>query len=410
MRIKQFQIPLWNFKREQHNSLHASAWYPIAPTRTALPASSDSEFTAALQSFTRRMRRLRPLCLCTVTLPSARSISGPPVASSQAELLRAVISKLPPGALVTADQLRSLMGIHSRDLCGVPLKEVGGSWNLALQDVLGKPESRERDGRRGSGRSNSGGKLISYIVPAESAVQWTDPRPPPELSTRCLGEVVEGSVTWLTNDPAACDELVQQCGFETASHVGLDTEWTPTMVRGQRTEIAMLQLATRERCLLVRVGQMPRPLPPRLCALLGASSPLKVGRGIRQDAKLIRAQLGAVLAGVKELPGRESLKALACTVGGLRLPGDGKWMTNWDARELDTMSLQYAAFDSIAAFAVHAKSNQTMQGTGQIARTRSRRSEMRAALKELGAGAEEEQDEEAEAQSGEESLRAAARL
>ena len=356
------------------------------------------------------MRRLRGLCLCTVTLPSARSISGPPVASSQAELLRAVISKLPPGALVTADQLRSLMGIHSRDLCGVPLKEVGGSWNLALQDVLGKPESRERDGRRGSGRSNSGGKLISYIVPAESAVQWTDPRPPPELSTRCLGEVVEGSVTWLTNDPAACDELVQQCGFETASHVGLDTEWTPTMVRGQRTEIAMLQLATRERCLLVRVGQMPRPLPPRLCALLGASSPLKVGRGIRQDAKLIRAQLGAALAGVKELPGRESLKALACTVGGLRLPGDGKWMTNWDARELDTMSLQYAAFDSIAAFAVHAKSNQTMQGTGQIARTRSRRSEMRAALKELGAGAEEEQDEEAEAQSGEESLRAAAPL
>lgn len=327
------------------------------------------------------------LSLCTMSLP--------PVAPSQAELLRAVISKLPPGALVTTDQLRSLMGIHSRDLCGVPLKEVGGSWNLALQDVLGKPESRERNERRGSGRSSSGGKLISYIVPAESAVQWTDPRPPPELSTRCLGEVVEGSVTWLTNDPAACDELVQQCGFETASHVGLDTEWTPTMVRGQRTEIAMLQLATREQCLLVRVGQMPRPLPPRLCALLGASSPLKVGRGIRQDAKLIRAQLGAVLAGVKELPGRESLKSLACTVGGLRLPGDGKWMTNWDARELDTTSLQYAAFDSIAAFAVHASvasgCHQSMQGgpgPGQVARTRSRRSEMRAALKELGAEAE----------------------
>ena len=31
--MKQFQIPLWNLKRmlkrEQHNSLHASAWYPI---------------------------------------------------------------------------------------------------------------------------------------------------------------------------------------------------------------------------------------------------------------------------------------------------------------------------------------------------------------------------------------------
>ena len=62
MRIKQFQIPLWNLKREQHDSLHASAWYPICPIRpipeTALPpgsgpvvpvptVSSHVEFTSA---------------------------------------------------------------------------------------------------------------------------------------------------------------------------------------------------------------------------------------------------------------------------------------------------------------------------------------------------------------------------
>ena len=31
MRIEPFHIPLWNLKREQHISLHASAWYPICP-------------------------------------------------------------------------------------------------------------------------------------------------------------------------------------------------------------------------------------------------------------------------------------------------------------------------------------------------------------------------------------------
>ena len=42
------------------------------------------------------------------------------------------------------------------------------------------------------------------------------------------------------------------------------------MVRGQQTQLGLLQLATREHCLLVRIGQMARPLPPRLAALLGA--------------------------------------------------------------------------------------------------------------------------------------------
>lgn len=279
--------------------------------------------------------------LCSVAVPS-RSALNPPCAPSQAELLRAVLSKLPEGALVSTQQLRSLMGVHALDLCGVPLKQVGGSWALALTNVLGKPE---HPGRGRSGDSQ-------YIVPPDPELQWTDPRPPPAMLTQYLGELVDGSTTWMTNDPDACDELVEQCGFQTASHIGLDTEWTPTMVRGQRMHVSMMQLATREHCLLLRVGQMPLPLPPRLRALLGASSPLKVGRGIRQDTRLIRTQLGADLDGVRELPGRESLKSLARTAG-LRVPTGDRWMTNWDARVLPEDSLRYAAFDSIAAYAVH---------------------------------------------------------
>ena len=312
----------------------------------------------------RSLTAARLRLLCSVAVPVRCSLT-PPCAPIQTDLLRAVLSKLPPGAIVSADQLRSLMGVHSRDLCGVPLKQVGGSWTTALKSVLGKPEVRER---RPQGSSSSSPQ---FVVPPEPELQWMDPRPPPEPSTRCLGELVVGSTTWLTNEPAACDELVAECGFESARHIGLDAEWTPTMVRGQIAEIAMLQLATREHCLLVRVGQMPLPLPPRLRALLEASSPLKVGRGIRQDARLIRSQLGANLDGVTELAGRESLKALARTVGGLKPPDDGKWMTNWDARELLDESLCYAAFDSIAAYAVHANSPRgATTGGSRGARTR----------------------------------------
>ena len=59
MRIsEQFQITLWNLKREQHISLPASAWYPLCPIPkrpfplagpvvSAPTVSSHVEFTAA---------------------------------------------------------------------------------------------------------------------------------------------------------------------------------------------------------------------------------------------------------------------------------------------------------------------------------------------------------------------------
>lgn len=53
------------------------------------------------------------------------------------------------------------------------------------------------------------------------------------------------------------------------------------------------------------------------------------------------------------LAGKESLKTLARSVGGMR-PPRGKWCTNWDARHLPEDALQYAAFDAVAAYVVYA--------------------------------------------------------
>lgn len=312
----------------------------------------------------------------------------PPCAPTQDAVLRAVVAKLPPGIFVTSDQLRSLCGIWAKELCGEPLKQLSGSWDLAVADVfaaandaqensppassvaLPLPEPAARGGRRGR-RSRSRERRPpppgALIVP--SAAVWEDPRPPPQLATTCLGELVEGATTWLTNDAAACEALLDECGFAEATHVGLDLEWTPTMVRGQYAQVALLQIATRRHCILLRVGQMalraalpsqpahlplpPPPLPPRLVSLLASTETLKVGRGIRDDAKLIRRQLGVDVSGAVELPGRLSLKDLAREATTLTLPDAAKWMTNWDARQLSADALTYAAFDAIAAYEIY---------------------------------------------------------
>ena len=176
---------------------------------------------------------------------------------------------------------------------------------------------------------------------------------------------MDGCTVFLSNDPAACDTLIEQFGWLSAAHVGFDLEWTPTMVRGQETEVSLLQLATADQCLLVRIGHWrsapastaTSQLPPVLASLLASDAPLKVGRGVRADAKLLRAQCGVEPSGVSELPGRANLKELARTQTSLRLPAgvqaDKGWLTNWDARELSQTALQYAAFDAVAAYEVH---------------------------------------------------------
>ena len=121
----------------------------------------------------------------------------PAPCSDSASLLHAVVSKLPSGAIVSADQLRSLMGLHSRDLTGLPLKEVPGSFEVSMRDTLGcstRPDDK-------------------LVVP-EDLVPWIDPRPPAALRTSCLAALVPNTTTWITNDPERCDDLVAELELE----------------------------------------------------------------------------------------------------------------------------------------------------------------------------------------------------
>ena len=300
------------------------------------------------------MRRL-VATIAANAIASSSAATVPPCAPVKADLLRAVLSKLPPNACASADQLQSVMGIWAVDLCGAPLKQLSGSIEGALEAVLGAP--LEPDQKR---RPNQKPDRPMYRLPA--VAPWIDPRAPPLPSTRCLHELIEGSTTWVTNEAGACDELLAEHGFLSAPHVGLDLEWTPTMVRGQRPVVSMLQLATRESCLLLRIEEMSQlgePLSPRLRELLESHPPLKVGRGINADARLLRPLLGLNVppAGLMELGGKESLKILARRYASFSMPqaDDLSPFHNWQARELSNDSLLYAAFDAIAAADVYTR-------------------------------------------------------
>ena len=154
------------------------------------------------------------------------------------------------------------------------------------------------------------------------------------------------------------------------------------MVRGQQQEISLLQLATPTMCLLVRVGDMGEALPAKLTKLLEAEAPLKVGRGLKADVAALRRRFGCNVGGATELQGRENLKSLARSVGGLSPPPEKGWMTNWAARELDDDKLRYAAFDAFAAASIFAAEPEGRPlGPGPTKKRRPRKTRSRSAMK-----------------------------
>ena len=151
-------------------------------------------------------------------------------------LLKAVLSRLPPGAEVTREQLQSLMGFLSDDMYGctlkqLRLKEPPGAFDAAVLMLMGGA-----DADAASAASALGGRASAALVRRQSlrvplaAAEWATAAPPPTPSTRCLGEVA-GATTWLTNEPQRVDELLASSGLLEAPAIGFDLEWTPTMVR-----------------------------------------------------------------------------------------------------------------------------------------------------------------------------------
>ncbi len=143
-----------------------------------------------------------------------------------------------------------------------------------------------------------------------------------------------------------------------ATMLGFDTESKPTFAKGEVSDGPhILQLATLDKAWIFQLHDPA--CRAALCAMLALNTAKKVGFGLGDDMRRIRAKLGVEMLGVVDLNHLFRARGYRKDIGvktavallfGKRFMKSGKASTsNWAARELSESQLMYAANDAWAA-------------------------------------------------------------
>ncbi|GGX79165.1 3'-5' exonuclease domain-containing protein 2 [Massilia dura] len=146
--------------------------------------------------------------------------------------------------------------------------------------------------------------------------------------------------------------------------IGFDTESKPTFVKGQSSDGPhLVQFADEHTAWLFPVGPDVAALLPALRAILESTQTLKVGFGLSDDVKRLRAKLAIEPARVVDLssalrvPGQKhdlGAKSAVAKYFGRKLQKSKKISTtNWAAPRLTDRQQQYAADDAQVALRVY---------------------------------------------------------
>ena len=133
--------------------------------------------------------------------------------------------------------------------------------------------------------------------------------------------------------------------------VGFDTETKPVFVKGQRHQVALMQVSVPTEVFLVRIKTTG--LVEELVSLLENKNVLKAGVGIRDDIKALQHLYRFTPEGFVELAELsrqaglevESVKKLTALLLGFRI-SKGAQTSNWEAESLDARQVSYAATDA----------------------------------------------------------------
>ena len=133
--------------------------------------------------------------------------------------------------------------------------------------------------------------------------------------------------------------------------LGFDTETRPAFKKGVVYEVALLQLATKDRAFLFRLNKIG--LPNGLKSILENPAIQKIGVAIRDDIKALQKLNPFSPGGFIELQDHVkvygiqdfSLKKLSAIVLGYRI-SKAQRVTNWEALELTEAQQVYAATDA----------------------------------------------------------------
>ncbi|QBE62275.1 3'-5' exonuclease [Pseudoduganella lutea] len=146
--------------------------------------------------------------------------------------------------------------------------------------------------------------------------------------------------------------------------IGFDTESKPTFVKGQSSDGPhLVQFADERTAWLFPIGPDVAPLLPALKAILESTHTLKVGFGLADDVKRLRAKLAIEAASVADLskalrvPGQKhdlGAKSAVAQYFGRKLQKSKKISTtNWAAPRLTDKQLLYAADDAQVALRLY---------------------------------------------------------
>lgn len=144
------------------------------------------------------------------------------------------------------------------------------------------------------------------------------------------------------------------------SILGFDTETKPAFKKGQKNNVALLQLSTSEKAFLFRLNKIRFNGPIR--KILADSTIIKVGVAIRDDlialkkANNFEPQSFVELQELVKKYGIQnfSLQKLSGIVLGIKI-SKSKRLSNWEAENLNEAQQKYAATDAWVALEIYKK-------------------------------------------------------
>jgi ribonuclease D len=142
--------------------------------------------------------------------------------------------------------------------------------------------------------------------------------------------------------------------------LGFDTETRPMFKKGKRNKVSLIQLATNDFAVLIRINKIG--VPDELINLLSDPSVIKAGVALRDDISFLSSIRQFTPAGFVDLQsfvkkfGIESsgLRKLTAIVLGFRI-SKNQQTTNWEAESLTEAQQVYAATDAWVCFEIYNK-------------------------------------------------------
>ncbi len=147
----------------------------------------------------------------------------------------------------------------------------------------------------------------------------------------------------------ACEREIDRIALEPV--LGFDTETRPSFKKGKVYPTSLIQISSLEQSWIIRVSRIG--YPRRLLKLLSGELPLKIGVGLQDDLRRLRADFQFEPQGFLDLQSyvqafridEKGLKKITGIVLERRI-SKSQQVSNWDADELSEAQLRYASTDA----------------------------------------------------------------